>query len=257
MRNIVLLAALGTLALAASCVDDSFPEGLPCEGPEQSCPPGQSCLPRGGGWVACYSSEDDVVPFVCNVIEQDCIDSLACYWNPPAMGGTSCELPGAIRAKQLCTSHSDCAAEHGCHPSSPEMGAPKVCLRYCVTSDTMGCAPAEMCEPLEGALGVCVFNTCDPNASMPQCPAPEQCYFDDQTDEPLCRPAGSRGQGQTCAGPADCEAGLHCFDCGNTIRLCSAYCDTSAGDTDCNGVSGAPTCAALGQGTLGACSPCP
>ena len=247
-----MVALVALLCGIGSCVDSSFPEGLPCAGSEQSCPPGQECYEVDDNDYLCYSSPELVPEMACDPVEEDdCGPGQGCYWNPPEAGGPECLPDGNVRPDDPCDEPGDCAPGFGCHEVGVEES---LCQKYCEVDDSMACAPSQECMALDSEVGVCVFTSCDPlDTDMPCMPGSE-CYYNEMTSATECSSPGSGIQGNTCVGADDCEAGLHCFDCGGS-GVCSAYCDTSRGNADCAGVPGAPTCATL-EGDIGACSPC-
>lgn len=118
---------------------------------------------------------------------------------------------------QRCTAAADCS----------EAGELAVCAN--------GRCARVACDPLDGA-GCAPGETCDGE-------------WEGSVSSISCRPVGTRGEGETCAGPRDCAEQLHCFT-GERDGRCRALCSAASG------CAASRVCIQLG--TLGVCmEPCP
>jgi hypothetical protein len=250
------------------CVSDSFPEGLPCDGPEQECPPDQTCFTVGDESL-CYASEPDppdaAPPVIdappaidatvsfdafdgpCDPIGQNCGVDKACYWEPT---GPICDTAGTGIFRQECVANTDCRAGLGCFPGAMMQ---MQCLPYCDTNNGMPCMGLDVCMMLEVPVGFCIFGGCDPLTQ--NCMATEGCYIEEMMmNETRCFPEGTAVHGESCTTSSDCEAGTHCLSCG-AFSECATYCDTNNAGAECTVHGDGSTCQAI-DGDVGACGPC-
>ena len=243
-------SALLLISLVA-CVERSFPQGLPCEGPEQRCPPDQACMSVGGEML-CFSEGRDAGSVTgCDPLEQVCDTDMGCYWRSEAEGGPTCAAEGEGGPHAPCSGDEDCRAGFGC----VETLVTRECAAYCdVESDEDCGSPLDECFPLDGRVGSCEFAGCDPLAQ--NCAPSEACYLEPSVETGLCNmQPGDATQGESCAINPDCARDFHCVQCGGDPR-CGRYCDRRNGDADCADI-GAP-CVSIGpdSGNIGVCGPC-
>ncbi|MCA9664541.1 MAG: hypothetical protein KC503_03100 [Myxococcales bacterium] len=164
--------ALTTVAALASCVRQTFPEGLECDGAEERCPEGQRCV---AGHCRLVSSLDatpgdladseadgetdgaaDALcrgsPCPCVPLEVDqCDPDYACYMHTAGTG--VCLRFGSQRFGEPCTQLNQCVPGFGCHIG--------VCQQYCDPRlNGQRCTEVDnaLCKPLSSKInvGICL-----------------------------------------------------------------------------------------------------
>ncbi|MFO0755877.1 MAG: hypothetical protein U0359_05270 [Byssovorax sp.] len=174
-------------------------------------------------------------PDPCDPIAQDCVESVAskCVFHlDDANAATSkCEAPlGHQMLGETCqrptneTGVDDC--EKGLYCSG--IGLPKsspqarTCRTLC--NDVGSCGEGSLCLPLDGdrTIGFCA-KLCDP--FDPSACADPTLKCDNFTNidgnaGPSCQWVGPKGEGESCASPADCQKGLTC-----NASVCSRFCN--------------------------------
>ena len=146
-----------------------------------------------------------------------------------------CEAAGSGVTGSTCKAQADCAAGYYCAEGS--------CRKQCCAGDWTACDPGESCirqvsvhagdSIVDSGLNLCFpVNDCDPLQPGPcNGVATRECKIVDPTGAVACEPLSTAREGDACAPPAVCAAGLTCV-----LQECRKLCRAVVG--------GLPACSA-------------
>lgn len=150
-----------------------------------------------------------------------------------------CEPAGDRRTGEACTEQSECAPGYYC--------AEGACRKQCCAGDWSACDSNESCirqvqvhageQVVDSGLALCFpVNDCDPLDPGP-CPTRPgtECKIVDARGAVACSPLSKAREGDACAPPTVCAAGLTCV-----LERCRKLCRAVVGETTgCSASDGA------------------
>lgn len=148
----------------------------------------------------------DLLVTMCQLVPQaGCPAGLKCTSHDAVT--TVCDPNGTNNRGELCTTREgvdSCYAGFGCAAASTKIG---ICRAYCRTD--ANCGNRSYCELPLGTSGIYLCTEpCNPFGAG--CAAGLDCFAYDQ-EHTDCRIAGTKGEGQACARPEDCQKGMACL----------------------------------------------
>lgn len=162
------------------------------------------------------------------VLQPDAPSTASCGLVPPQCGceeGEACVYDasgGACVASRDVPIGQSCAELQDCVPGASCLGygTLAICSQFCTTNDD--CGDGSICLWDIGPGGHACTLPCNPARPADRCGTAACDYVLGLT---ICRPFGPGGEGAACAGPVDCQPGLHCM-----LELGVNACDRLCGD---------------------------
>lgn len=190
-----------------------------CEGNETSTTCAQDCKPA-----------DCSLP--CHPVSQTgCSSNVQCY---PNANSAICASFGGKKIGEACQGINDCLKGLLC--------VNQLCKKLCSTKAAAGftCTSGENCEALESGgkqlpcdLGACFGDDACNLITSVNCPATHNCVPSGQGKK-QCIPVGTKGQGATCTGDADCQKHFMCLgEAAGKPKTCLQKCHAGSGTPKC------------------------